>query len=65
MRQAGRLVNGAAPPMPSVEQFDAAVPVLANPLNQHSKAEVAVSAVRADIGIAVASLPAFQPLAKT
>ena len=30
----GYLANAAVPPLPSIEQFDAAIPALANPLNQ-------------------------------
>ncbi|USQ74626.1 type IV secretion system DotC family protein (plasmid) [Roseomonas mucosa] len=59
---AGYLVDGATPPMPSVEQFDAAIPALANPLNQPiTGAREAPSIVGGDAPPSLEALQATRP----
>lgn len=60
--EAGYLVDGASPPMPSVEQFDAAIPALANPLNQPiTGAREAPSIVGGDAPPSLEALQATRP----
>jgi defect-in-organelle-trafficking protein DotC len=58
----GILVDGPTPPMPSVEQFDAALPALANPLNQPiTGAHVAPSIVGGEAPPSLEALQATRP----
>jgi defect-in-organelle-trafficking protein DotC len=58
----GILVDGPVPPMPSVEQFDAAIPALANPLNQPiTSARMAPSIVGGDAPPSLEALQATRP----
>jgi len=56
------LANAAVPPLPSVEQFDAAIPALANPLNQPiTGAREAPSIVGGDAPPSLEALQATRP----
>ncbi|GAV36438.1 hypothetical protein ROTAS13_04125 [Roseomonas sp. TAS13] len=58
----GYLVDGATPPMPGVEQFDAAIPALANPLNQPiTGARTAPSIVGGEAPPSLEALQATRP----
>ena len=58
----GYLANAAVPPLPSVEQFDAAIPALANPLNQPiTGARIAPSIVGGDAPPSLEALQATRP----
>ena len=60
--ETGYLANGAVPPLPSVEQFDAAIPALANPLNQPiTGAREAPSIVGGDAPPSLEALQATRP----
>ena len=58
----GYLVDAAVPPLPSIEQFDAAVPALANPLNQPiTGARIAPAIVGGEAPPSLEALQATRP----